>query len=94
MAESANTFELPERLTLAEAEPTLARLADALARHAGPVVTISTEALQVFDSSALAVLLELRRRLVAQGRALKVNGWPPRLKELAALYGIQELLAA
>lgn len=94
MVQPADILALPERLTLAEAGHALARLGGALSQHAGPSVTVSASALQVFDSSALAVLLELRRQLAAQGRALQVNGWPPRLKELAALYGVQELLAA
>lgn len=89
-----DTLALPERLTLAEADQTLARLGDALSRQPGASVEIDAGALRVFDSSALAVLLELRRRLVAQGKALRVNGWPGRLEELASLYGVRELLAA
>ena len=51
-------------------------------------------ALRHFDSSAVAVLLELRREAQAQGRVLRVLRWPARLQALVALYGVQELLPA
>ena len=47
-----------------------------------------------FDSSALAVLLECRREALALGKTFAVAGMPARLRELAALYGVGELLAA
>jgi phospholipid transport system transporter-binding protein len=90
---TVSTLELPERLTLADADQTLARLDGELAQHADATVVVNAGSLQVFDSSALAVLLELRRRLMAQGKTLRVNGWPRRLEDLAALYGVRDLLA-
>lgn len=84
---------LPDRLTLAEAAATLARLGDALSRQPGATVEVDAGSLRVFDSSALAVLLELRRRLLSQGKSLRVSGWPGRLEELASLYGVRDLLA-
>jgi len=45
-----------------------------------------------FDYSVLAVLLGLRRALLAQGRSLQIKGMSPRLTELATLYGVHELL--
>ncbi|WP_408908565.1 lipid asymmetry maintenance protein MlaB [Variovorax paradoxus] len=44
--------------------------------------------------SALAVLLECRREASALGRGFAVKGLSPRLRELAALYGIAGLLPA
>ncbi len=85
---------LPERLTLAEAVPTLERLDGQLAQQPAPTVVLDAASLREFDSSALAVLLELRRRLQSQGKTLKVEGWPRRLQDLAGLYGVQELLAS
>lgn len=87
-------LELPERLTLSEADDVLARLGGELARQPGATVEVNAGPLRVFDSSALAVLLELRRRVLAQGKALRVSRWPGRLEELASLYGVRELLAA
>jgi phospholipid transport system transporter-binding protein len=40
----------------------------------------------------VAVLLELRRDLQPQGRALLVQDWPPRLQDLVRVYGVQDLL--
>jgi phospholipid transport system transporter-binding protein len=87
-------LELPERLTLAEADQTLARLGGELAGQSDATVVVHAGSLQVFDSSALSVLLELRRRLLTQGKAMRVSGWPRRLEDLASLYGVHELLAA
>lgn len=91
---TVSTLALPERLTLAEADQTLVRLGGDLAQQADAMVVVNAGSLKVFDSSALAVLLELRRRLLAQGKTLRVNGWPPRLEDLAALYGVRDLLTA
>ena len=87
-------LSMPERLTLAEADQTLARLGAELKARSDRVVKVDATSLQVFDSSALSVLLELRRRVLAQGRELRVSGWPRRLEDLASLYGVHELLAA
>ena len=51
-------------------------------------------ALQVFDSSALAVLLECRRHALAAGKTFAVHALPPALAGMATLYGVAELLAA
>jgi phospholipid transport system transporter-binding protein len=55
-------------------------------------VVLDASALVEFDSSALAVLLGLRRVLTQKGRALRVEGMTPRLRELASLYGVMDLL--
>lgn len=85
---------LPERLTLGEAVATLSRLDGLLADQPGAQVVLDAGSLREFDSSALAVLLELRRRLQARGKALRVEGWPRRLQDLATLYGVHGLLAS
>jgi hypothetical protein len=51
-------------------------------------------ALKEFDSSALAVLLECRREALAAGKDFSVTGLPPRLRQLAGLYGVAELIPA
>ncbi|WP_430407232.1 STAS domain-containing protein [Hydrogenophaga sp.] len=89
-----HTMALPERLTLEEAVPTLQRLDGQLAHQPDGTVVLDATSLREFDSSALAVLLELRRRLQTRGKGLRVEGWPPRLQDLAGLYGVQELLAS
>jgi phospholipid transport system transporter-binding protein len=53
---------------------------------------VEASALQHFDSSALAVLLELRRQAQVRGQSFQVTGMSARLSELAGLYGVDELL--
>ena len=56
-----------------------------------PVVA-DAGSLSRFDSSTLAVLLACRRQAQALGRAFYVRGLPPRVRQLAGLYGIAELI--
>lgn len=88
------TLSLPERLTLKETELVLALLDREAALHPDAGIVLDAALLTVFDSSALALLLALRRRQLARGRALRVNAWPSRLSNLAALYGVRDLLVA
>jgi phospholipid transport system transporter-binding protein len=53
---------------------------------------LDAQALQEFDSSALAVLLELRRACLRLGKQLTIEGAPERLMHLASLYGVRALL--
>jgi phospholipid transport system transporter-binding protein len=85
---------LPEQLTLSGAAQTLERLREALLRQAGPTVVLNAEPLRVFDTSAVAVLLELRNALLSQGKTLQVARMPQRLQALVTLYGVAELLPA
>jgi len=55
-------------------------------------LTVDAAALTRFDSSALSALLELRRGLQARHQSLQLVAATPRLLELAALYGVTELL--
>jgi phospholipid transport system transporter-binding protein len=91
--ELANACSLPERLTLEEAVPTLEQLRSALLVQPGPTAVLDAGALNECDSSAVAVLLELRRVLQQQGKTLELRHGPQRLRDLVALYGVQELLA-
>lgn len=93
MASALSKAALPAQLTLAEAGKTLVELRQALSLQAGPVVELDAASLRVFDSSAVAVLLELRRQLSAEGKTLQVSHWPHRLENLMGLYGVSELLA-
>lgn len=85
---------LPERLTLEEAGSALTTLLKRVAQEPGPEVQVDASALQDCDSSAVAVLLEVRRSLAAQGKNLRVVNWPERLQALVTLYGLRELLPA
>jgi phospholipid transport system transporter-binding protein len=82
---------LPTVLTHAQADPCLQQLSAAIVASPKQVV-LQAQALQDFDSSALAVLLELRRACLRLGKQLHIEGAPERLMHLAALYGVGALL--
>lgn len=88
------TVALPDLVTLPVASGVLHSVSKALEAQTGNPATVDAQALQTFDSSAVAVLLELRRTLAQNGRQLQVVNLPPKLKELVALYGVSELLPA
>jgi phospholipid transport system transporter-binding protein len=67
-------------------------LAQALRAGLGTQVVADASPLQQFDSSALAVLLDCRREALVAGKSFAVSGLSPRLRELAAVYGVSELL--
>lgn len=83
---------LPETLTLREARDAMRLLKTTLEAEADPLLTVDGSQLQRFDSSALAVLLECRRLAQAWGKRFELQAVPPKLMELARLYGIDELL--
>jgi phospholipid transport system transporter-binding protein len=85
---------LPARLTHEFAAPSVAALGVMLAGETGAEVVADASALREFDSSALAVLLACRRQVLATGKVFSVRGLPPRLRQLAGLYGVQDLLPA
>lgn len=57
-------------------------------------VIVDASALQQFDSSALAILLECRRQAMAAGKVFSVQGAPDRLLQLAEVYGVSALIPA
>jgi phospholipid transport system transporter-binding protein len=81
---------LPAKLDIADAGAALPALASAVEQGSGALV-IDASALKNFDSSAIAMLLELRRR--APGRDFSVSGAPTAMVELATMYGVADLLA-
>ena len=83
---------LPPELTHRQASATLQQLLAALAAVPGEEACVDARALRVFDSSALAVLLECRRAAVYAGKGFMVKAMPPALASLAGLYGVSELL--
>lgn len=84
-------LNLPVELTHDHATGCLAQLVEGLGAE-GASVVVEAKALERFDSSALAVLLELRRTCLRAGKTLAVHGLPKHLGDLATLYGIEGLL--
>jgi phospholipid transport system transporter-binding protein len=84
---------LPAELTHTQARACLRMLVQALSGESTAAIA-DASALRKFDSSALAVLLACRREAQVMGKTFSVRGLPTRLRSLAALYGVGELLPA
>lgn len=94
-APAATVLRLPAVVTHARANACTKALREALRLSRGaPLVRVDAAALQQFDSSVLAVLLDCRRDVVAMGWSFEVDHLPERLRQLAALYGVAELIPA
>lgn len=97
---NTTTLALPPKLTHSQVAATLAGLQQALTASTASTASIATDtalvldasALMQFDTSALAVLLECRRTVLAQGRTLQVQGLPVALQQISVLYGVDGLL--
>jgi phospholipid transport system transporter-binding protein len=83
---------LPPELTHRQATACLGMLLQGLKVHREPAVMVDAHALTVFDTSALAVLLECRRDAVSVGKSFTVQGLPSALMGMAGLYGVDALL--
>lgn len=90
----AAALALPAVLTQREAAGCARALVQAASAQAGPAVVLQAGALERFDSSALAVLLEVRRAALGANRTFAVQAMPRRLRDLAGLYGVDVLLPA
>jgi phospholipid transport system transporter-binding protein len=84
---------LPAEITHSSARSCAHMLTQALQQSEQAVVA-DASALAKFDSSALAVLLNCRREAQVVGKTFSVRGLPPKLRALASMYGVAELLPA
>ena len=87
-------MQLPAAVTLEHAPALLAQLGTAVDGAGQGALVIDAAAVTEFDTSALALLLEARRQAQARGLACELRSPPPKLLELAALYGVEHLLGA
>ena len=85
-------MQLPAEATLERSAELAAKLPEAVADGDG-VLHVDASSLQDYDTSTLALLLQARRLAQAAGRGFEVSGAPAQLKQLAALYGVEELLS-
>jgi phospholipid transport system transporter-binding protein len=83
---------LPPELTHRQAVACCRMLAQGLRSQPDPSVVADAGGLESFDSAALAVLLECRREALTLGKTFSVSRMPPKLRELATLYGVAQLL--
>lgn len=88
-------LHLPDSVTFDNATKCSAHLKQEIkaSSAAGAEVVIDLANIRNFDSSVLAVLLQCRRDVAANGQALTVVNMPERLQELAKLYGVLTLFS-
>ncbi|HEX5805900.1 MAG TPA: STAS domain-containing protein [Macromonas sp.] len=90
-----NLPALPAQMTHEVAQAYLARCEAALATTASAqAVAVDAAALHDFDSTVLAVLLAVRRAAQQRQVTFHVLNLPARLRDLATVYGVSELLPA
>jgi phospholipid transport system transporter-binding protein len=85
-------MRLPATATLDEAAALAETLPGHVAEDSGPL-SVDAGALQVFDTSLIALLLQARRLATAAGRGFRVTDAPAKLAQLAQLYGVEKLLS-
>jgi phospholipid transport system transporter-binding protein len=83
---------LPAQLTVDDAQVTLDGLLRDMEGETAQTLELDASALDQIDTAALAVLLACRRAAHQAAKTLVVHGAPARLTDLAALYGVQDLL--
>ena len=83
---------LPPDLRHSNASDCLVKLRAQIRNSHDLEVEIQAGHLTDFDSSALAVLLACRREAESLSKTLKFKQFPAKLRELALLYGVSELL--
>ena len=95
----ASMLTLPSRVRLDDANSVWAGLSSSLRAEAAQVrtaagteVQINAAELKQVDSAVLSVLLSAARLCVSEGVTLQVKQVPPKLQELARVYGVSELL--
>jgi len=71
----------------------LAQLLPAEVAGGSGVLQIDASELKSLDSSTIALLMQAERLARAAGRTVQITGAPPKLVQLAQLYGVSELLA-
>jgi phospholipid transport system transporter-binding protein len=85
-------LNLPQELTHDQAGDWLKSLVFAMQQTQARQITADASRLVHFDSSALAVLLACRREALEVGKTFAVANMPDKLRQLAMVYGVSELL--
>jgi phospholipid transport system transporter-binding protein len=78
--------KLPSTTSIAQIRELLAELGSR------EVEMADARELRAFGTSTVALLLEAQRLARSRGAKCEVHGVPPKLREMAALYGVEELL--
>jgi len=91
MQQLSNTYPIQGKLIIATAT---AQLADGIAALNKGMDIFDFSALRELDSTALAIILACRREAERLGKQLHCINLPENLKNLAALYGVENYISA
>lgn len=90
LPESVRLDELPQLWRTLQAS--VGAEAAQISNAAGTALQLNAGELKEFDSAALTLLLGASRLCHQQGLTLQIHNAPPKLQELARVYGVAELL--
>ncbi|MFM6961931.1 STAS domain-containing protein [Polynucleobacter victoriensis] len=86
-------FQLPVEISHGNVEAVLAQGIAAIDTLQGEnQLTINCQALSVFDSSALSVILSMRRHAQIKCVDIKLQSIPEKLASLAQVYGVADVV--
>jgi phospholipid transport system transporter-binding protein len=87
------TYQLPQQISHENAEEVLAAGARSLeGLPAGSAWVINCQSLQSFDSSALSVILSLKRRAAKASVTVELMAVPEKLASLARVYDLADIV--
>ena len=89
------SFKFPAKIDHANVESVLANglgMMKSLAQ--GGLLVIDCQDLQSFDSSALSMILSMKRQAQAQSVNIQLDAVPEKLASLATVYGLSDVVLA
>ena len=89
------SFKFPAKIDHANVESVLASGLDMMKTLAqGSLMVIDCQVLQSFDSSALSMILSMKRQAQAQSVNVQLHAVPEKLASLATIYGLSDVVLA
>ena len=89
------SFKFPAKIDHANVEIVLANGLGLMRTMApGSLMVIDCEDLQSFDSSALSMILSMKRQSQVQSVNIQLNAIPEKLASLATVYGLSDVVLA
>jgi phospholipid transport system transporter-binding protein len=92
---TTTSFRFPAKIDHANVESVLASGLGTMKTLAqGSLMVIDCQDLQSFDSSALSMILSMRRQAQAQSVNVQLDAVPEKLASLATVYGLSDVVLA
>ncbi len=89
------SFKFPAKIDHANVEGALANGLEMMKTLAqGSLMVIDCRDLQSFDSSALSMILSMKRQAQAQSVNIQLDAVPEKLASLATVYGLSDVVLA